>query len=190
MTRKQAISTAIQALSKEGSNQEAIQVLQTMSDELPLNRWSETAIYDSVEQFILDHGRVPNASDFKLRGLPPHPVIKNRFGITVQEWLAEHYPVEKPDPEVLRKNVTDPFITEYLRLKPCSGEKFDARRSTGIPCWFTVAQHNGTTRWRALLEKLDLPIYNNLHNLPPQQAVKREYKVSIHVDPDFLDAID
>ena len=84
MTRKQALELAAKALA---ANEEAIQVLHTMIDELPLNRWTEAAIRDSVEQFILDHGRVPTATDFKKRGLPPHTVIKKRFGITLQEWL-------------------------------------------------------------------------------------------------------
>jgi len=96
MTRKQAISLAIQALSETGQNEEAITVLRTLSDELPLVHWSDAAIHDAVEQFILDHDRIPTASDFKKRGLPPHTVIKNRYGATLQSWLQENYSVVKP----------------------------------------------------------------------------------------------
>ena len=46
MTRKQALELAVQALAW---NEEAVQVLHTMIDELPLNRWTEAAIRDSVE---------------------------------------------------------------------------------------------------------------------------------------------
>ena len=84
MTRKQALELAVQALAE---NEEAVQVLHTMIDELPLNRWTEDSIFDAVEQFILDHGRVPTTTDFKKRGLPPHTVIKRRFGMTLQGWL-------------------------------------------------------------------------------------------------------
>ena len=69
MTRKQALEQAVQALAE---NEEAVQVLHTMIDELPLNRWTVNAIRDSVEQFVLDNGRAPTTSDFKKRGLPPH----------------------------------------------------------------------------------------------------------------------
>ena len=62
MTRKQALELAAQALAE---NKEAVQVLHTIIDELPLNRWTEAAIRDSVEQFILDNGRPPMRTDFK-----------------------------------------------------------------------------------------------------------------------------
>ncbi len=54
MTRKQALELVVRALA---GSEEAVQVLHTMIDELPLNRWTEAAIRDSVEQFILDNGR-------------------------------------------------------------------------------------------------------------------------------------
>ena len=92
MTRKQVLELAAQALAE---NEEAVQVLHTMIDELPLNRWTEDAIRDSVEQFILDNGRTPLRTDFKKKCLPPHSVIKRRFGVTLQEWLDQNYPTEK-----------------------------------------------------------------------------------------------
>ena len=183
LTRKQAISQAIQVLLEAGQHEEAIEILQNISDELPLNRWSDRAIRDSIDQFILDHGRIPNVSDFKMHGLPPHPVIKNRYGVTLQTWLAENYPVEPPDREALRIAVSETFITEYLRIRPCSSEKYDAMRTPGTPCWYTVARHNGTTRWRALLETLDLPVYSNVE-VP---CAKPDFKVHIISDYDFRD---
>ena len=89
MTRKQALSTAIEALNAAGQTQ-AAGILHTLSGELPFFSWSEEAIYDAVEQFILDHGRVPTTTDFKKRGLPPHTVIKRRFGVTLQEIGRAH----------------------------------------------------------------------------------------------------
>ena len=81
MTRKQALAAAIEALTKEGQNEEAVRVLHKLIEELPLNRWTEDAIRDSVEQFILDTGHPPLRTDFKKKCLPPHSVIKRRFGV-------------------------------------------------------------------------------------------------------------
>ena len=94
MTRKQALSAAMEALNAAGQT-EAAGILHTLSGELPFFSWSEDAILDAVEQFVLDHGQVPTTTDFKKRGLPPHTVIKRRFGVTLQEWLDQNYPTEK-----------------------------------------------------------------------------------------------
>lgn len=157
MTRKQALARAMEALADDG---EAVQVLHTMLRELPLNRWTEAAIRDTVEQFILDHGRPPTRSDFKKGCLPPHSVIKLRFGLTLQAWLDQNYPTVKPSPEALHAQATEDFIREYLRLRPVSAEDYNARRARPSRSWYTVAVYNHTRRWRALLEKLELPVYS------------------------------
>lgn len=183
MTRKQAIFLAIQALSETGQNEEAIKVLHTISDELPLIHWSDAAIHDAVEQFIIDNGRTPTVSDFRQKGMPPHPVFKQKYGITLSEWLAMHYPVVKPSPEEQRERLTRAFKEEYLRIRPVSAEEYNAKRTAGSPCWFTVAIHNHTKRWRGLLETLELPIYNNI-NVPRETA---SLKVNIYTHYDFKD---
>ena len=58
-------------------------VVRKLSGELPFYSRSEDAIRDAAEQFILDHSRVPTATDFKKRGLPPHTVVKKRFIIKI-----------------------------------------------------------------------------------------------------------
>lgn len=158
MTRKQALELAVQALA---GNEEAVQVLHTMIDELPLNRWTEAAIRDSVEQFILDNGRPPMRTDFKKKCLPPHTVIKRRFGLTLQEWLDQNYPTEKTPLDELHAKATQEFIREYLRIQPVSAEDYNARRTHPSRGWYAIAKYNHTRRWRILLEKLNLPIYNN-----------------------------
>ena len=158
MTRKQALELAVQALA---GNEEAVQVLHTMIDELPLNRWTEAAIRDSVEQFILDNGRPPLRTDFKKKHLPPHSVIKRRFGVTLQEWLDQNYPPEKTPLDELHAQATQDFIREYLRIQPVSAEDYNARRTHPSRGWYAIAKYNHTRRWRILLEKLNLPIYNN-----------------------------
>lgn len=183
MTRKQAISVAIQALAETGENEEAVKVLHTISDEMPLNRWTEDAIRDSVEQFILDHGRVPTCTDFKKKCLPPHTVIKLRFGLTLQEWLDQNYPVEKQNIDEKHTKATEAFVREYLRIQPISAEDYNARRSPASLSWFTIAIYNHTRRWRILLEKLDLPVFSGRD----VSMGKTEFKVNIISDYDFQD---
>ena len=180
MTRKQAVSLAIQALSEAGQNEEAITVLRTLSDELPLVHWSDAAIRDSIDQFILDQARIPTVSDFKKRGLPPHTVIKNRYGVTLRDWLQENYPVIKASQETERKRLTKEFKKEYLRIRPESAEAYNAKRTPGLPCWYTVAVHNQTKRWRELLKKLKLPVYNNVDI--PREAPPLKVNIFTHYD--------
>ena len=182
MTRKQALSLAIQALSDIGQK-EAAETLHTLSEELPMNRWSDAAILDSIDQFILDNGRVPTSVDFKKRGLPPHTVIKQRYGITLREWLNEHYPVTKPSDEAICAEITKSFIEDYRRIRPKSAEEFNEKRSSGTRCWYSVAIRNHTKCWRNLLAKLELPIYNNV-NVPRE---KPEFTVTIYTHYDFRD---
>ncbi|MBQ7737456.1 MAG: hypothetical protein IJT62_06435 [Oscillospiraceae bacterium] len=178
MTRKQALSAAIEALNKNGQT-EAAEILHTLSGELPFFSWSEDAIFDAVEQFILDHGREPTTTDFKKRGLPPHTVIKRRFGVTLQEWLEQHYPTKKTPLDELHAKATEEFIKEYLRIQPTSAEDYNARRAHPSRGWFAIAKYNHTRRWRILLEKLNLPVYNN-RGTPPSPP-----KLTVRVISDY-----
>lgn len=182
MTRKQALAMAEQVLSGRGQN-EAAAILHKLSGELPFYSWSEDAIRDAVEQFILDHGRVPTTTDFKRRGLPPHTVVKKRFGITLQEWLNRDYPVVKPSEDEKRTKATEAFVRDYFRIQPKSADEFNARRTPRTHCWYTVAVYNHTRSWRNLLAKLELPIYNNI-DVP---RTKPDLKVSVISDTDFRD---
>ena len=83
MTRKQALKQAIRLLSRNPENAEVIEKLQDIHDELPLIHWTDKSIRDSVEQFIADNHRVPTATDFKKAGMPPHPVIKQKYKVTL-----------------------------------------------------------------------------------------------------------
>lgn len=173
MTRKQALSAAIETLNAAGQT-EAAEILHKLSGELPFFSWSKEAIFDAVDQFILDHGRAPTTTDFKKRGLPPHTVIKRRFGVTLQEWLDQNYPTEKTSLDELHAQATQDFIREYLRIQPVSAEDYNARRAHPSRGWFAIAKYNHTRRWRILLEKLNLPVYNNrdVPESPPQLKVR------------------
>ena len=183
MTRKQALYAAIAALSEKQENAEAIRILQELSSELPIIHWSDSSIRDTVEQFILDHGRVPKASDFKKRGMPPHPVIKQKYKITLGEWLDQNYPVHKPTFEELKAKYTAAFVEDYLRIKPKSQEEFNRNKRPETRGWQTVAEYHGIKTWRNLLKALDLPLYFDMY----RDHKTANIKVNIHIDYDFND---
>ena len=88
-----------------------------------------------------------------------------------------------PSEEENRRRINEAFIRDYLRIRPKSADEFNARRTPNSPCWFTVAVHNGTKRWRGLLEKLELPIYNNV-DIPRETTA---FRVNVHTHYDFRD---
>ena len=173
MTRKQALEQAIRILTEQGM-EEAAAVLQKLLQELPFRRWTDEAVRDSVEQFILDHGRVPTGGDFKRGGLPPHPVITRLYGMTLRQWLDQNYPISKPTKQQIRKRAANQFREDYLRIRPESAEEFNAKRTQRTYGWYTVARLHQTTRWSELLKKLDLPVYSSRGgpDSPPQLRVK------------------
>ncbi|MCL2170173.1 MAG: hypothetical protein FWB74_09150 [Defluviitaleaceae bacterium] len=103
MTRKQALHKALEALTDETAKAKITEIL----DDMPFTGWSENTIFDTIDQFILDHGRTPTMTDFKKKGLPPHTVIKLRFGITLREFLDKHYPSQKT-----KQKSKAPYITK------------------------------------------------------------------------------
>lgn len=159
MTRKQALALAIRLIREDGTQPEAAEILHTLSEELPLTRWTDKAIQDAVEQFILDYGRNPTVTDFKKRGLPPHTVIQNKYGVTLRTWLDRNYPSPPPSREEAKAKATESFIRDYYQIQPVSAEEFNRKRTAASPCWYTVAGYHQVRRWRELLEKLGLPVY-------------------------------
>ncbi|MDR2559241.1 MAG: hypothetical protein LBC86_06840 [Oscillospiraceae bacterium] len=139
MTRKQALHKALEVL----TDSEVIAKINEIADELPLTGWSRTKIFDTIDQFVLDNGRNPTATDFLPKGMPPHPVIKLRFGMTLGEFLAEHYPQPTPD----REEYKQLFISEYERIQPRGACDFNNRRTDGLPAWGTFAKMFGFSRW-------------------------------------------
>ena len=183
MTRKEALHSAISQLADRPENQEIIEVLQGLFDDIPYHGWSDGTIHDSVKQFILDNGRIPTVTDFKKKELPPHPVIKNRYGITVKEWLNENYPVIKPSREEIINKCTDDFIEDYYRIKPRSQEVFNENKRTTTKGWKTIASYHGKKSWRSLLKALDLPLYFDMK----KDHTSKISAVNIYTHYDFTD---
>ena len=183
MTRKQALQRAIESLSQFPEYAEEVRLLEEISDELPLIHWSDRSIRDTVEQFILDNGRPPTASDFKKAGMPPHTVVQNKYKMPLSQWLNENYPTPKPSAEELKVEYTQAFLEDYHRIKPRSQYEFNQHKRPETRGWQTVAAYHNTRSWRNLLKKLDLPLYFDMK----RDHVPANLKVIVHNDYDFRD---
>ena len=181
MTRKQALYKAIQELSKDEGFFETVKLLQDIYDELPLVHWSDKSIRDAVEQFIVDNGRPPTVTDFKAKGMPPHPVFKQKYKITLGEWLEQNYPKYKSTYEELKEKYTKEFLENYNRIKPKSQEQFNQNRTQGTRGWQTLASYYNVKSWRSLIKTLGLPLYFEMS----RDRVSPKIKVNIFSDYDF-----
>ena len=182
MTRKNALNKAIQVLSLSEGNEEIIEKLQDLLEEIPLIHWSDKSIHDRVQQFAEEEGRNPTASDFRKKGMPPHPVFKQKYGINLSKWLERYYPTHRPTPEELEKEYSEEFIKEYSRIKPRSADEYEVKRSRGTKSWQTVRSHCNQTSWRGLIRYLGLPFYFNM----AKDHVPMEFDYSISTDIDDL----
>lgn len=148
---------------------------------MPLTNWTDKTIRDRIEQFYEDEGRYPTATDFKKKGMPPHPVFKHRYNRTLSQWLTENYPTPKTTYNEHKEKHTKAFVEEYLRLRPSSGDDFDRRRQNGVIGWRGLAPYYNVKSWRKLLNALDLP----LPQAKPKERVKQKFNVTVYTDLDF-----
>ena len=175
MTRKQALHKALEVLTDETAKAKVAEIL----DDMPFTGWSERTIFDTIDQFIIDHGRIPTVTDFKKKGLPPHPVIKLRFNMTLREFLDTHYPDQKLCTSRIYFTETkeywrDLFLTDYHENKPGSAEEYNAMRTNGTPSWQTIAKMFGVMKWVDWLNYCEITPYvykreynRNTVNTPP-----------------------
>jgi hypothetical protein len=148
MTRKQALHKALEVLTDETAKAKVMEIL----DDMPFTGWSERTIFDTIDQFIIDNGRIPTTTDFKKKGLPPHPVIKLRFGINLKAFLQQYYPMNKLcDSKIYygrtKEEWKEGFIFDYINNKPRSAEEHNSTRTAGTPSWQTIAGMHGVVKW-------------------------------------------
>jgi len=153
MTRKQALHKALEAL----TDKDAKSKIQEILGDMPFTGWGEKTIFDTLDQFVIDYGRMPNTSDFKKKGLPPHTVIRLRFGINLKEFLQKYYPPEMMCASRLyyeksEEEWMDLFIQDYIRNKPSSAEKYNKTRKQGTPSWQTISAMFGIRKWSEWLK--------------------------------------
>ncbi len=182
MTRKTAINQAIYILSQSKGNEEIIEKLKDVMDELPLIHWSDKSIRDRVEQFIEDEGRTPTVSDFRKKGMPPHPVFKQKYNINLAEWLNQNYPTTLPTAEEITNNYIQEFISEYKRIMPRSADEYDSKRNKGVKSWQTVRSRCEQTSWRGLIKHLNLPFYFDMQ----KDHVPMKFNIKVTTDMNVL----
>ena len=175
MTRKQALHKALETL----TDKEAIDRINEILKEMPFTRWNELTVFDAIDQFVIDNGINPTASDFTAKGMPPHPVIKLRFGVTLGEFLEKYYPQPKIDKEE-RKRL---FISEYIRIHPKSAGEFNQKRADGVPTWITFAKVFGITKWLEWLSFCGLE-----KNYPAYKKIRRGVELTILSHTDLNDS--
>ena len=181
MTRKTALLQAISQLSGNQKNTEICEKLSDILEDMPLTNWTDKTIRDRIEQFKEDEGRYPTTTDFKKKGMPPHPVFKHRYNRTLSQWLQENYPVPKITYEERKEKHTKAFIEEYLRIRPSSSDDFDHRRQRGVISWRGLAPYYNVTSWHNLLKAINLPVPKP----NPKERVKQKFKVIVSTDLDF-----
>lgn len=168
MTRKLALQEAIKIIEKspigKQRKEDIIQGLKLCIDELPFASWSENAIFDACKQHVTEHGRI-RLRDFDCSGLPSHPTIKNRFGMTAKEFRDTYFPL--PDTPKFQSKYrfedkdkwNNQFISEFHRIRCTSEQHYNDNRIKETPVWQTVARLNSVKTWYELLHKLKLHTY-------------------------------
>ena len=183
MTRKQALHIALKVLTDD----EAVRKINEILEDMPFTGWSERTIFDTIDQFILDNGRTPTATDFKKKGLPPHPVIKLRFGVTLKEFLLKYY----PSPKLCNSRIyfyrtkeewKTLFICDYIRIKPRSAEEYNNLRDEYLPSWATVAKMFGISKWLDWIKLCGLERHCTVISKPRGKVT---LVVSSHTDLDY-----
>lgn len=162
MTRKQALYKALETI----TNKDVIEKINEILDDMPFTGWSKRTIFDTIDQFIIDNGRSPTTTDFKKKGLPPHPVIKLRFGISLKEFLEKYYSNNKKCNSKVYFSKTkeywkENFIIQYHRVKPTSAEGYNRKRSESTPSWGTVAKLYNIDKWLDWLRFCNIIPYIN-----------------------------
>ncbi|MCM1086906.1 MAG: hypothetical protein NC419_02040, partial [Muribaculaceae bacterium] len=127
MTRKQAISQAIQILSQDSNNNVIIEKLQDILDEIPLSSWTEKSIIDAIENYAIEHNNIlPHTKELTTENsLPSNTVIYNKFGISsinvfYQKYLSKYiieYNSSSPYSNQDYSYFLETFIKNYLRIK-------------------------------------------------------------------------
>lgn len=180
MTRKQALTQAISILSANKENSKTVELLQDIYDEMPFNHWTDKAIRDSIDQFILDTGKIPTTRHLGRGGLPSNAVIKNRYKMQGSDWLDQNYPRRVKTRKEIKEERLAGFIKEYKRLKPVGPKEFNAARRDGVICWATAARYIGLRGWTTLIAELKLPVYEREKKVREPQ----KFNVVLHSDMD------
>lgn len=189
MTRKQAILKAIEILNsinivdeiEENEVKEIIIKLEEIAEDLPLNRWNKKSIFDAINQWILDTGKIPSVTDLdRSQLLPSHNSIKINFNMTAQNFLDTYYRTyNKEKRNLMKREWGRVFIEEYYRIKPTTSIEFNLKRKKGIPQWETIARQLEIPTWNNLLNYYNLIPFKKEKIVKPR--IKKEFKINYKI---------
>lgn len=181
MTRKEALALAIYYVQQAApeNQDEIIAGLTLCQQELPFTKWSEAAIMDACQQFILDNDvDTMTTTDFdRSPQLPSHVAIQRRFHMTATEFRDTYFP-KRPTTYGTRTNEEwlEYFILAYKKLKPTSANDYNARRAMQTPTWNTIAVRNHLNGWNALIDHCGLPHFRKER---PEAAKKPQIELTV-----------
>ena len=166
MTRKQAILQAIAILKKNDENQEICRVLTELLHELPICHWSKKTILDAFDQYILEHNKLPSKSEIKDNPkIPTHSTIKNRFGLTLQNFYKEYYGdyIKKCPSRVYHYQSVDFWINnfkeQYIKNDYPTQREYDLLRDKNTPSSRHLVKISGYKNWNELLDNCGFEIH-------------------------------
>jgi hypothetical protein len=187
MTRKQALQRALDILYEWGNAEEAREIQTKLTEiisDLPFTAWTKETIVDAFDQFAIDNGRNATTTDIKKRGLPPHTVIKLKFGMDAKRFLSTYYP-QKCDSRIYAAKTKEEWLEffkkEYERLKPGSAEKYNSERRPGSPSWQTIARFFNISKWKEFQEFCGVSVHYKI-------GISRRDAANITVHSDLADA--
>lgn len=135
---------------------DVVSKLQEIYNELPLVHWSNNSIFDAIEQWKIEKGEYPSASDLDKKGLPCRSVIKQKLKIDPVIFLKQHFSrtlsMEHISPyyNKSKEEWLDEFIREYNRIEPMTYAEFEKKRNKSTP----------TARW--IMNQFEIKTWNDL----------------------------
>lgn len=183
MTRKQAILQAITILSTNG-NAALCDKLQEICDELPINHWSKKAVFDAIDQYILDNNKFPSKKEIEQNpNLPKHSTIRNRFGLSMKEFRLQFYPdfLNKCNSRIYWASSAEDwelfFKQQYKELNYPTMAQYDKLRIKNTPSARHIAKICNCKTWNELLHKCGFPIIgqnqNSICRVPKQKIINK-----------------
>ena len=184
ITRKQAVLRAIEVLSESKENYEVCEVLERLAEELPLSHWTEDSILDATNQFLNENGRLPASADFlKVDYLPNRCTIKNKLGLTMEEFYNKYYSNFYYNNNSIYnyKDIdywTNMFKEQYIKHGKPGLNSFDKLRDKETPCVQTYCKIIGVGTWNELLEHCGFPIVGqNIYSRVRPKRKKKNYTI-------------
>lgn len=167
MTRKQAISKAIQLLSINHENDDIIYKLKEIQEELPMSGWTKKSIIDAIETYASEHNNILPQVDHLTNSnkLPSNTVITNLFKLSsMNDFYHQYLPHLKSynrSSSPYRFNDLDYFIDIFkknydriireLNLTYVNASLYNKFKDDNTPHLTTIIKRSGCRSYEDLL---------------------------------------